>query len=237
MEANFLRALPLVLKHEGGFSNHKDDPGGATNKGITLENYRRYVKSDGSVADLKNITPKEVERVYNLFYWKAVAGDDLPIGVDYAAFDFGVNSGPGRAIKFMQKVVGVGQDGAIGPQTLAAIRSMPPEILITRLCDDRLAFLKGLSIWATFGKGWGSRVADVRAHALSMAKNARSGVDASPTPTPTPTPPLAPAETGTPTATSPDPTAASKGLVAVVFAAIAGAAAYFWDQIINLFGG
>src|SRR5690554_5603848 len=115
MEANFREALPLVLKHEGGFVNHPSDPGGATNKGITIENYRRYVKKNGTVADLKAITDEEVAKVYKLFYWDAVKGDDLPGGVDYAVFDFAVNGGPGRAIKFLQRIAGVTQDGAIGP--------------------------------------------------------------------------------------------------------------------------
>src|SRR5690606_12170295 len=124
MEANFLRALPLVLNHEGGFSNHKDDPGGATNRGITLENYRRYVKGNGTVADLKAISAQDVEKVYRLFYRSAVKEDDLPGGLDYAVFDFAVNSGPGRAIRFMQAVAGVSQDGIVGPATLAAVRSL-----------------------------------------------------------------------------------------------------------------
>lgn len=253
MEANFLRVLPLVLKHEGGFSNHKDDPGGATNKGITLETFRRYVKSDGTVNDLKNITPRQVEQVYNLFYWQAVKADELPGGVDYAVFDFAVNSGPGRAVKFVQKIVGVTQDGGMGPVTLTAIRKMAPTTLVNQLCDNRLTFLKGLKIWATFGKGWGRRVEDVRSHALSMTRGAslsssietRPALDVSEAATSVPALSLISAsatEAPPPAArsASPAPTdhgAAAKGLVAAALAAIAGGAAYFWDRILNLFGG
>lgn len=190
MEGNFRKALPLVLKHEGGFVNHPRDPGGATNKGITLANYRRYVKLDGTVEDLKAIRPEEVERVYKLFYWNAVKGDLLPPGVDYAVFDFAVNSGPGRAIRFLQRVAGVTQDGALGPATLAAVSAMPPESVVSRLCDARLSFLQGLETWSTFGKGWGSRVASVRAHALEMA---RSTVASAPADQVSPVPASAPA--------------------------------------------
>jgi len=236
MEANFLRVLPLVLKHEGGFSNHKDDPGGATNKGITLENYRRYVKSNGTVADLKAISAQDVEKVYRLFYWNAIKADDLPDGLDYAVFDFAVNSGPGRAIKFLQAVAGVAQDGIIGPATLTAVRSLAPEKAIERLCDERLAFLKRLSIWPTFGKGWANRVADVRSHALKMAKD---GNRAEPSPGTSPKPvsaPAAPASAPAPEAPG-HPQLGNKGVVAAIVTAVAAAAAYFWNQITTLFGG
>jgi lysozyme family protein len=174
MEANFQRALSLVLKHEGGWADHPADPGGATNKGITLATFRQYVKKNGTVADLKAITDAQVAQVYKAHYWNAVRSDQLPAGLDYAVFDFAVNSGPARAAKYLQRIVGVAQDGVIGPQTLAAVAKHDPAKLITRLCDDRLAFLKGLSTWPTFGKGWSRRVEDVRRDALAMVGAAQS---------------------------------------------------------------
>jgi lysozyme family protein len=251
MEANFRRALPLVLKHEGGFVNHPRDPGGATNKGITLANYRRYVKQDGSVDDLKAIRPDEVERVYKLFYWDAVKADLLPPGVDYAVFDFAVNSGPGRAIRFLQRVVGAVQDGAIGAATLAAVKATSHDRIINRLCDDRLSFLQGLSTWSTFGKGWGSRVAGVRAHALDMAHSASPTtpepvVDPVPVPASAPEPAVVAARPAAPARPDVEENAASKntrsgtaagGAIAAFIAGIAAAATYFWNQIISLFGG
>lgn len=169
MKANFQTALALVLKHEGGFVNHPSDPGGATNKGVTLANYRRYVKPGGTVADLKAITDEEVATVYRRFYWDAVKGDDLPAGIDYAVFDFAVNSGPSRSAEFLQRTLGVDQDGKIGPQTLAAARAAKPVLVIDNLCDRRMFFLQGLKIWPTFGKGWTRRVEEVRAESKRMA--------------------------------------------------------------------
>lgn len=166
---NFNKSLELVLKHEGGFSNHKADPGGATNLGITLANFRRYIKPTGTVEDLKKITKDQAATCYRRHYWDVVAGAELPDGVDFAVFDFGVNSGPSRAAKYLQKIVGVKQDGKLGPASIAAMKAMPAAEVINRLCDDRLAFLKRLDTWKTFGKGWGSRVSDVRAQALKMA--------------------------------------------------------------------
>lgn len=169
MDRNFAKALALVLKSEGGWSDNPADPGGATMKGVTLANFRRYVKADATKDDLRHITDAQIATVYRRFYWDAVAGAELPDGVDYAVFDFAVNSGPSRAAKYLQDVVSVNQDGRIGPATVKAAGAKPAGVVIDALCDARLAFLKRLPIWPQFGKGWNSRVASVRAQALKMA--------------------------------------------------------------------
>src|SRR5690606_10887140 len=96
-------------------------------------------------------------------------GDDLPSGVDYAVFDFSVNSGVSRAAKYLQALVGVAQDGVIGPKTLAAVAAYDPTKLVDRLCDRRMTFLRNLKTWNTFGRGWTSRVEGVRELAKRMA--------------------------------------------------------------------
>lgn len=159
----------MVLKHEGGFSDHKEDPGGPTNLGITLANFRLYVKPNGTVADLKKLTKEQAATCYRRQYWDAVAGSELPDGIDLCVFDFAVNSGPSRAAKYLQSVVGAPQDGRVGPATLAAVRAKMLATVIHDLCDKRMAFLKGLKTWKTFGKGWSRRVTDVRSEALKMA--------------------------------------------------------------------
>ena len=174
MDRNFQRALSLILKHEGGWSDHPSDPGGATMKGVTLSNFRRYVKPNATKDDLRKITDQQIATVYRRFYWDAVAGAELPDGIDYAVFDFAVNSGPARAAQYLQKVVGVAQDGKIGPATLKATKAVLPANVIHRLCDERLAFLKritskGKRLWDTFGKGWDRRVREVRAEALALS--------------------------------------------------------------------
>lgn len=169
MKSNFKKSLSLVLAHEGGFVNHPKDPGGATNKGITIATYRAHVKKNGTVNDLKNITDAQVEKVYREEYWNKIKGDQLPSGVDYAVFDFAVNSGPARAAQYLQSVVGVKQDKIIGPATIAAVNKMQPAKVIADLCAKRLAFLKALSTWPTFGKGWGRRVDGVEHEAFIMA--------------------------------------------------------------------
>jgi lysozyme family protein len=170
MERNFAAALKHVLAHEGGYVNHPDDPGGATNKGITIATFRRYVDPTGTVDDLKRITAQQVATVYRKQYWDAVKGDQLPDGVDYAVFDFAVNSGPSRAAKYLQRVVGVPLDGKIGPKTIGATETLSASAVIRALCKDRMEFLQSLKTWRTFGKGWSRRVNDVELAALTMAQ-------------------------------------------------------------------
>ncbi|KAB0682007.1 glycoside hydrolase family 108 protein [Aureimonas leprariae] len=168
MERNFERSLSLVLAHEGGFSDHPADNGGATNKGVTIATFRAYVKPDGTVDDLKKLTTAQAGTVYRREYWDRVAGAQLPDGLDYAVFDFAVNSGPSRAAKYLQAIVGTPADGAIGPATLAAVAQHDATKLVEALCDARMRFLKSLGDWPTFGKGWTKRVADVRDEAHIM---------------------------------------------------------------------
>lgn len=172
MKENFDKSLQLVLVHEGGFANHPKDPGGATMKGVTLNTFRRHFGAEKTVNDLKNITPEQIASVYRLGYWDKCRCDQLPAGVDYAVFDLAVNSGPGRAAKFLQSAVGAEQDGAIGQNTIDKVGTKEPPSMINSICDQRLAFLQGLNTFSTFGAGWTKRVADVRQKALDMAGGA-----------------------------------------------------------------
>lgn len=179
-ESRFARCLDETLKHEGGYANHPADPGGATKYGITrrtLAGWRGVVPwSALEVAAVKALDRDEAARIYRGLYWQRVAGDDLPAGLDLALFDFGVNSGPDRAIKALQTLLGTAADGLVGPKTLAAIRARAAAEglagLIKALCDQRLGFLERLATWATFGRGWSRRVAEIRAAALAMAGTA-----------------------------------------------------------------
>jgi len=171
--------IPRMLVHEGGFVNHPKDPGGATNRGVTLATLKRLgidVDGDGDsdIVDLRNLRETDAVRVYKLFYWDKVSADDLPPGVDFAVADFAVNSGPVRAAQHLQRALGVEADGHVGPKTLAAAWKADRAILINKICDSRLAFMRdaknrktGEKLWPTFGKGWAARVAQVRADSLA----------------------------------------------------------------------
>ncbi|SHE39050.1 glycoside hydrolase family 108 protein [Devosia limi] len=165
--------LDEVLRHEGGFANHPSDPGGATNLGITRKTLARWRNISPwwalGVDQVKALGRGEAARIYRSLYWERANATRLPPGLDLAVFDFAVNSGPDRAIKLLQRELGVLADGWIGPLTLAAIGSRNVAALVNALCDRRMNFLNRLSTFATFGKGWSARVAAIRKAALAMA--------------------------------------------------------------------
>ena len=171
--SSYDEALTGVLAHEGGYTNEATDPGGPTNFGITIADYRRYVNPNATAADVRSMPLATAKSIYRQRYWNVVRGDDLPAGVDYAVFDYGVNSGVSRAAKVLQRLIGfIGGDvdGEIGDKTVAAAAKADPGKLINAICDERLAFLQGLSTWPVYGNGWGTRVKAVRASALAMAR-------------------------------------------------------------------
>ena len=168
MKENFDAALDAVLKHEGGFVNHPADPGGMTNLGVTKKVWEEWVGRESSEKEMKSLKKVNVYFLYKRKYWDKVSGDNLPAGVDQAVFDFAVNSGPGRSAKMLQRVLKVTEDGAIGPQTLAKAASVDGKKLIADYNSERLAFLRSLSTWDTFGRGWERRVTEVTDQASTM---------------------------------------------------------------------
>ncbi|RWF74504.1 MAG: hypothetical protein EOQ34_05085 [Mesorhizobium sp.] len=164
---NLAACLKTVLAYEGGWSDNPKDPGGATMKGITLATFRRY-KPGATKTQLRNIAQSDVEHIYGVGFWDPIRGNDLPFGVDLATMDYGVNSGPSRAVKDLQRVVGAAVDGQMGPGTLKAVILADNKATIQKLCARRLSFMQGLKIWKTFKRGWSRRVADVEAKAVAM---------------------------------------------------------------------
>lgn len=168
-------ALAHVLRHEGGYSDHPKDPGGATMRGVTQRTYDGWRTRAGlATQPVRGISDDEIGAIYRVQYWDRVRGDDLPDGVDLAVFDYAVNSGPARAARDLQRIVGETIDGVIGENTLGAVRSMDPAQVVNALCDARLDFMRGLKTWQTFGKGWSRRVEAVREAGLrgsSLAPN------------------------------------------------------------------
>lgn len=176
----FSAALQAVLVHEGGFSNHPSDPGGATMKGVTQRVYDGWRGAHAlEKRSVKFITAQEIELIYREQYWNVIRGDDLPAGLAYAVFDGAVNSGPVQAIKWLQRALGLRQiDGQCGAATLAAAKAHPePARLIADMLALRLAFLQRLKTWPVFGKGWAARVANVQERAQAWASGATTPAD------------------------------------------------------------
>jgi len=168
MNENFEQCFALVLKSEGGFVANPKDPGGMTNLGVTRAVWQSYVGHDVTEADMRALTPQDVMPLYKSNYWDKVNGDSLPYGVDYAVFDFAVNSGPTRAVKALQQVLNIPTDGQVGDETLSTLEEANAREVATRICETRLAFLQALPTWNTFKKGWGNRVNEVEKTAFNM---------------------------------------------------------------------
>jgi lysozyme family protein len=168
MKTNFDLCLSHLLQHEGGYVNHPSDPGGITNLGVTKKVWEAWVDRSVDEKAMRDLTPAKVSPMYKEMYWDKIKGDNLPAGVDYCVFDAAVNSGVGRAARWLQTVAGVEPDGSLGPKTFASIELLHPTLLVNRYCEQRLAFLHKLGTWETFGRGWEHRVKEVEATALSM---------------------------------------------------------------------
>lgn len=165
---NFDRCFDMLLKHEGGFVNHPEDPGGATNFGVTKRVMQEFLGRHVSMSEMRALTPADVRPIYRKLYADKVRFDDLPSGLDWAVLDWAVNSGTGRAAKALQKLVGTKQDGAVGAKTLQAVANFDPAQLINKLHDTRQKFYENLSHFKTFGRGWTRRNEETREQAKEM---------------------------------------------------------------------
>lgn len=170
MIQNLADCLWGVTAREGGFVNDPQDSGGATNHGVTQHEYDHWRALKGlPLRSVRLIEDAEVEAIYKQLYWDACSCSDLPDGLDYAVFDFAVNSGPFKAASVLQQIVGAHVDGHIGPVTIFAVYQHEPRDLVAALCDARVVFLKGLKNYPHFGKGWLRRVSEVEIAAKVLA--------------------------------------------------------------------
>jgi lysozyme family protein len=166
--SRFDACMPFIFKAEGGYSDNPADPGGPTNFGITLATLRAYDGNPNLTADdVKKLTPAVAKEIYRTAYWNRMQCGALPAGLDLEVFDFGVNSGPSESVKTLQRLVGVTQDGSVGPITLAAVAQFNVGDLIGRFAQARLAFYQGLNM-PEFEQGWATRVAQIQTAAATM---------------------------------------------------------------------
>jgi lysozyme family protein len=153
----FDQCIEKLLGHEGDFSNHKDDPGGATRFGITEAVARKV----GYRGDMRELPMDLAKKIYRNDYWDAVQADELPEAIRYPMFDAAVNSGTRQSAIWLQRALGVTADGVIGPVTLASAAKMDGRALCAKILAQRLRFMSGLFNWPAFGRGWARRIADL----------------------------------------------------------------------------
>ena len=154
--SNFDIAFDRLIGHEGGYVYHPHDPGGETKFGVT----RRTARAHGYTGSMRDLTRHEAKQIYKSEYWQRARADQYHPAIAFQFFDAAVNHGAGQSIRFLQRSVGVADDGIVGPLTLAAIESMSVPDVIKNFNAERLEFYTKLSTWPTFGKGWSRRVAD-----------------------------------------------------------------------------
>lgn len=147
---NFDDAIGRVLGIEGGYSNNPNDPGGETQWGISKRSY--------PLIDIRNLTRDGAIAIYRRDFWSQINADSLYDGVAYQSLDFAVNSGIGTAIRYLQRALGVADDGHWGPMTAAAAKLMSESDQIMRLNAERLDFMTRLQNWPDASRGWSRRI-------------------------------------------------------------------------------
>jgi lysozyme family protein len=174
-DQRYARCEALIVAWEGGaiYTNSPKDPGGPTRWGVTqkaLSDWRGHLVAP---ADVQALSAREAAQIYRTVYWAHVAGDQLPPGVDLMVFDAAVNMGRNRAGRCLQQALGVPDDGAIGPQTLAAVAAVNDRgALIDRIRARRAALYAGFDGYPTFGRGWMRRLEACATTAKSWAGRA-----------------------------------------------------------------
>ena len=166
----FDKSLAKLLVHEGGYVNHIRDNGGMTNLGVTHKVWAEWSGKPATEAVMRGLTVAKVAPLYKARYWDTVGGDDLPHALAHCVFDMAVNSGPGRAVRWLQKLVNASQDGAMGPATRRATQAyVQREGLAGAVRDyqnQRRKYLHNLDDFDVFGRGWLKRVDRVETEAL-----------------------------------------------------------------------
>jgi lysozyme family protein len=148
-------AFDRLMGFEGGYSNHPDDPGRATRWGIT----QRVAVRSGYRGDMRDFPRDAAKAIYRRSYWDAIRAEELPAKLRFHVFDAAVNSGVVQAVKWLQRAVGVGDDGVLGPMTLDAVNRSDPATVAAVMTGERLDLMTSLPAWGSFGKGWVRRVA------------------------------------------------------------------------------
>ena len=165
MKENFDKCLEMLLHHEGGYVWHEEDPGGETNLGVTKKVYQEW----GGTKEMIDLTVEDVAPIYKKNYWDRCKCDELGSGLDWAVFDWAVNSGTRRVSKALQKACGAERDGVIGNKTLALANGQDVKYMIEEIGVIRQSFYESLRTFKTFGRGWTRRNKETTEKALSMA--------------------------------------------------------------------
>lgn len=161
--ADYKKLIPLIKKWEGGFANHPNDPGGATNSGITLTTFRSVYGKSKTVQDLKNMTNEQWEYIFKTRFWDRWKADDIDNqAIANLVVDWVWTSGV-YGIKYVQRILGVTDDGVVGKKTIAALNDYPSQKdLFGKIWARRKKYfddiVKRNPSQKVFLKGWYNRI-------------------------------------------------------------------------------
>ncbi|TDB43269.1 glycoside hydrolase family 108 protein [Photorhabdus luminescens] len=161
---SFIHAIHYLLSVEGGYVNNPHDTGGQTKFGISQRSYPHL--------KIAALTEDDATTLYYRDFWLKAGCDKLPAGLSLAVFDAAVQHGIKPAVQQLQQVVGVQDDGVIGPDTLNAVEAFAPPYLFTRLLNQRArTYARIIAVNPTqkvFLDGWFNRLDKLASAALEV---------------------------------------------------------------------
>lgn len=162
--------LDEIVRKEGGYVNHPNDPGGPTNLGITQQTLSEWLQRPATIDEVRNLDIETAKEIYRQRYVSGPGMDQLPESIMPSVVDMGVNAGPRVAVRLLQQVINragfgpIGADGVIGPKTMAAAQAAETAMggmLVNAYADERISFYRGLAAgnprFQVFLQGWTNR--------------------------------------------------------------------------------
>lgn len=163
MPDNFDKFIERLLSHEGGFTKSPSDPGnwtgGIVGKGILRGTKFGIAANTYPDLDIEALTRQQAMQIYRSDFWDRLKCDQLPAVVSFQLLDGAVNSGITQASRWVQRAVGVADDGNIGPMTIAALLAADKNDIAFKFLAARLDFMTRLKNWPVAGAGWARRIA------------------------------------------------------------------------------
>lgn len=163
MSDNFTIAIDRLIGHEGGYSDNRNDPGNWTGGRVGVGELKGtkfgIAANTYPTLDIKNLTRDQAVAIYRRDFWDSIRGDGLTLEVGFQLLDGAVNSGITQAVRWLQRAVGVADDGLIGPVSQAAFKAADQNDAVLLFNAERLEFMTRLSNWPDAGKGWARRIA------------------------------------------------------------------------------
>lgn len=157
----FEKCVELILRLEGGYSNDPQDRGGETRWGVSKRAFPHI--------NIKDLTKEDAIEIYRIYYWDKIRIGEMPPEVRLAVFDCAVNQGHIRAVSFLQKSLGVLNDGIVGPDTLAAFSSQSPKLFLSNFLMRRFEAYARNDQWSIYGRGWMKRLMEVSIRSLALS--------------------------------------------------------------------